>query len=109
MISEESLSGIHIFFPDPWQKKKHHKRRLIKEDFIKMLTDKLKKNGYIYICTDWEDYAQDILDVLRKNKTLKNKYKNFAPKQTWRPKTKFENKGMEKSHKIWEVYFEKKQ
>ncbi len=108
MITEESLSGIHIFFPDPWPKKKHHKRRLIKEDFINILAGKIKRNGYLYICTDWEDYAQVILDVLKKNKTLKNKYKDFASKQSWRPKTKFENKGMEKLHKIWEVYFVKK-
>lgn len=108
MIKDESLSGIHIFFPDPWPKKKHYKRRLIKEDFINLISQKLKIDGYIYICTDWENYAKHILSVLKKVNFIKNKYNDFAPKQVWRPNTKFETKGINKSHKIWEFYFEKR-
>lgn len=107
MIKDESISGVHMFFPDPWPKKKHNKRRLIKENFINLISKKLKSNGYVYICTDWENYAKDILSVLNKIDSLKNKYNNFAPRQEWRPKTKFEAKGIKKSHKIWEFYFEK--
>lgn len=107
MFKDESISGVHIFFPDPWPKKKHYKRRLIKEDFINLISQKLKVHAYIYICTDWENYANQILSVLSKINSLKNKYNDFAPKQDWRPKTKFETKGIQKSHKIWEFYFEK--
>ena len=108
MIPNESLTGVHIFFPDPWPKKRHHKRRLIKEDFIKLISTKLKKNSYIYICTDWENYAEQILDLLNNSKLFKNKYNGYAPKQIWRPITKFETKGIKENHKIWEVFFEKK-
>jgi tRNA (guanine-N7-)-methyltransferase len=108
MIPDQSLSGVHIFFPDPWPKKRHHKRRLINKENIELITNKLKTNGYIYICTDWENYAEQILDVISNIDFLKNKYSLFAPKQKWRPKTKFEIKGINKSHKIWEVFFEKR-
>lgn len=108
MIPDKSLIGVHIFFPDPWPKKKHHKRRLIREDNIKLIAEKLKTGGYIYVCTDWENYAGQILDVMNKVNSLKNKYKDFAPKQLWRPVTKFETKGVKKFHIIREVFFEKK-
>ncbi len=107
MIKDSSLSGVHVFFPDPWPKKKHHKRRLIQELFIKELLGKLKENGYIYIVTDWEDYAEYILTVLKKFKELNNPYTNFADKSDWRPNTSFEKKGLAKNHIIREIWFEK--
>ena len=108
MIKDSSLSGIHVFFPDPWPKKKHHKRRLIQDSFIKELLGKIKKNGYLYIVTDWEEYAEYILQVLNKFEELNNPYTNFADKNDWRPYTSFEKKGLEKNHIIREIWFEKK-
>jgi len=107
MIKDLSLSGVHIFFPDPWPKKKHHKRRLIQEGFVKELSGKLLHGAYVYIVTDWDDYAEHILKVLKKFKELKNPYKNFADKIEWRPDTAFEKKGLSKNHKISEIWFEK--
>jgi len=107
MIPDGSLYGVHIFFPDPWPKKKHHKRRLIKEEFINILSSKLKQGGYIFIATDWEEYAHFILREMNKVKTLKNQYDGFTDKIEWRPQTKFERKGLKKDHKVWELFFEK--
>jgi tRNA (guanine-N7-)-methyltransferase len=108
MIPAGSLGGIHIFFPDPWPKKKHHKRRLIQEPFLTELVKRLKPGGYIYAATDWDDYADQMLEVLSSNKLLKNGYNGFADHQSWRPLTNFEQKGLNKSHEIHEVYFVKK-
>ena len=105
MIPDESLDGIHIFFPDPWQKKKHKKRRLIQPDFTKLLTNKIKPGGYLYAVSDWEDYAEQIIDVFSREETLKNKYKHWADPQPWRTETKFERKGIKKNHQIREVFF----
>ncbi len=107
MINNYSLSGIHIFFPDPWPKKKHHKRRLIQRPFIQELIGKLKNGGYIYIVTDWEEYAEHILSVLNRSTELKNTYTDFADKKKWRPYTGFEKKGLAKNHIIREFWFEK--
>ena len=106
MIPDNSISGFHIFFPDPWPKKKHHKRRLIQPGFVSKLEQKLAKDGYLYIATDWENYAEHILNVLSESH-LKNKYDSYADPQSWRPGTKFERKGREKSHKIFELLFVK--
>jgi tRNA (guanine-N7-)-methyltransferase len=105
MIPEASISGIHIFFPDPWPKKKHHKRRLINDFFIDLAAGKLKDTCYIYAVTDWEDYAQQIINVLTSSKYFDNQYKGYALPQGWRPETKFEIKGLNKNHKIKEIYF----
>jgi tRNA (guanine-N7-)-methyltransferase len=102
------LSGIHIFFPDPWPKKKHQKRRLIKEPFLSELAKCLKPGGYFYAATDWEDYAGHILKVLDNNELLENQFKGFADQQSWRPLTNYEQKGLKKSHSINEVFFIKK-
>jgi tRNA (guanine-N7-)-methyltransferase len=108
MISDKSVEGFHIFFPDPWPKKKHHKRRIIKPEFVSLLKDKLNKGGYIYVVTDWENYAEQMLTVFDSDKGLMNKYSGFAEPQQWRPFTKFERKGKEKSHKIFELLYIKK-
>ncbi len=107
MIPDDSVEGFFIFFPDPWPKKKHHKRRLIQKDFVSLLTSKLKKNGFIYSVTDWEDYAFQILNVLSESSEIVNPYSGFSQAQRWRPTTGFERKGLAKSHKIWEIFFRK--
>jgi tRNA (guanine-N7-)-methyltransferase len=112
MIPDRALAGIHVFFPDPWPKKRHHKRRLITFPFTALLARKLAPPGfscqaaYIYAVTDWEDYALWMLRELSKAPGIENAYNGFAEKQAWRPKTKFERKGMEKNHGVWELYFE---
>ncbi|MCL2271209.1 MAG: tRNA (guanosine(46)-N7)-methyltransferase TrmB [Treponema sp.] len=105
MIPQGSLEAVHVFFPDPWPKKKHRKRRLIQKPFTEMLSDLLKENGYFYMVTDWEDYALHALDELKNSRGLKNAYKDFAEKRTWRPKTKFEEKGLAKDYTIRELFF----
>jgi tRNA (guanine-N7-)-methyltransferase len=107
MIPESSIDGVHIFFPDPWPKKRHNKRRLLKEKFLEALASKLKTGGYIYVATDWEDYANEIIDNMSRIKNLKNKFNGFASDIHWRPSTKFEKKGISKAHKIYEIFFEK--
>ena len=108
MIPNNSLSGIHLFFPDPWQKKRHHKRRILQQQFAKLMMDKLLPDGYCYVVTDWENYAADIVDVFAQTDGIKNSYGGFAPPLAWRPKTKFEKKAMEKGKPIFEVLVEKK-
>ena len=109
MIPDESLDGIHIFFPDPWQKQKHYKRRLIQPDFTKLLSKKLNPGGYVYSVSDWEDYAEQILEVFSGEESLENKYNHWADPQDWRTETKFERRGLKKNHLIREVFFIKKQ
>lgn len=106
MIPAKSLDGVHVFFPDPWQKKRHHKRRLIQVEFLESLAEKVKKGGYIYLATDWADYADWMLDALNQAPSWQNRYPGFAPLQQWRPGTSFEHKGIEKAHLIQELMFE---
>lgn len=108
MIPQNGLSGIHIFFPDPWPKKKHHKRRLIQNAFIKEVLDRILPGGYLYVVTDWQPYAEHILQVLENNQDLHNPYDGYAEPQSWRPETAFERKGLQKSHSIFEFYYIKK-
>lgn len=108
MIQPEGIDGVHIFFPDPWQKKKHHKRRLIQPGFVSLLCDRLSSDGYIYAVTDWEHYAWQMLEVLSGEKRLVNtSEKGFSEPLGWRPETKFEQKGLQKAHEIHELYFTK--
>ena len=114
MIPDNSVSRFHVFFPDPWPKKKHHKRRLMIRPNTELLARKLKKGGSIVMATDWEDYAYHALEELTKTESLINSYASlekdlagFAPKQEWRPETGFEKKGKTKNHSIFELVFEK--
>lgn len=107
MINDECIDGFHIFFPDPWQKKRNHKRRLVRRPRTDLLSRKLKKGSYIYMVTDWENYAEDAFEQLSETPNLKSKYEKFAPSQSWRPTTKFEKKGLKKEHIINELIFEK--
>ena len=109
MTENGTVSGFHIFFPDPWQKKRHNKRRLINSAFVSLLSDKLKPGGYIYCATDWEDYAFQMQEVLRKEPRLSSPFPGFAEKPSnivpWRPQTKFERKGISVGRTIFESYF----
>ncbi len=108
LIDDDSVDGFHIFFPDPWMKKKHHKRRLMNPAFIDLLVSKLRKGGYIYFVTDWVEYADEVLSLFNENTKLLNPYDGFAPHMQWRPETKFEAKGKEKEHEVRELWVEKK-
>lgn len=107
MIGDGSVDGFHIFFPDPWPKKKHHKRRLVRRPNTNLLEKKLRAGGYVYMCTDWDEYALEALDELKGTSGLGNKYDGFAPHQEWRPMTKFERKGIEAGRAIRELFFVK--
>jgi len=107
-IMDNSVSAFHVFFPDPWPKKRHHKRRLIKRPFTDLLSAKLVSGGYIYMISDWEDYGIWAMAEFSAVSNLVNKYDSFAEKQSWRPETEFERKGIRKKHEIKELYFIKK-
>ncbi|MGP1587668.1 MAG: tRNA (guanosine(46)-N7)-methyltransferase TrmB [Treponemataceae bacterium] len=108
MIMDDSVDGFHIFFPDPWPKKKHHKRRLIQRPRTDLLAKKLAKDGYIYMATDWQPYGDFAMEEFSATEGLENKYSDFAPHQSWRPETKFERKGLNAERKICELYFVRK-
>jgi len=104
-IPDNSVSAFHIFFPDPWPKKRHHKRRLVKRPFTDLLAAKLLSGGYIYMVSDWADYADWALRELSVTPALVNKYQAFSESQEWRPETEFEKKAMLKNHEIRELFF----
>jgi tRNA (guanine-N7-)-methyltransferase len=108
MIPPASLDGIHVFFPDPWPKKRHHKRRLIQAPFVALLASRLKPGAYIHAATDWEDYARQILEVLAGEPQLLNTAAGFAPRPASRPQTKFEERGLKLGHKVWDVVFRRR-
>jgi tRNA (guanine-N7-)-methyltransferase len=105
MLPDASLDGIHIFFPDPWHKKRHHKRRLIQAAFVKLLCAKFKCGGYIHVATDWQEYAEWVLEVLSAEPQLKNMAEDYAEKPDYRPLTKFENRGIKLGHGVWDMVF----
>ncbi len=108
MLAPESLAGVHIFFPDPWHKARHNKRRLVQPHFVARLLPRLQSGGYIHCATDWEPYAQQMLEVLSAEPALKNTAHGFAPRPEYRPLTKFENRGLRLGHGVWDVVFVKK-
>lgn len=108
MLPEGSLDGIHIFFPDPWHKTKHHKRRLIQPLLVAKLAARLKPGGYLHCATDWEPYAQQMLEVLQAEPLLKNRADGYAPKPDYRPLTKFEKRGLRLGHGVWDLVFVRK-
>jgi tRNA (guanine-N7-)-methyltransferase len=105
MIPESTLDGIHIFFPDPWPKVRHHKRRLIQPPFVALLAGRLKPGGYIHLATDWENYAEQMLDVLSAESSLANTARGYAPRPAYRPPTKFEQRGLRLGHGVWDLVF----
>lgn len=106
-IKDDSVSAFHIFFADPWPKKRHHKRRLVQRPRTHLMTLKLVKGGYLYFVTDWLPYAEFALDELNQTAGLKNKFEGFAPHQQWRPETRFEQKGLDANRVISELMFER--
>ena len=108
MVAPNSLSGVHIYFPDPWPKKRHHKRRLIQTPLIELLSSRMASGAYLHCATDWEHYAQQMLEVLSGEASLINTAENFAPRPDFRPLTKFENRGIRLGHGVWDLIFKKR-
>ena len=108
MIPEAFADGFHIFFPDPWPKQRHHKRRLLQKNFLELLVKKVKPGGYIYIVTDWKDYAESIIKLSEEFKDLENSGNPYIQKKEWRPETSFELKAKAKKNPVFELFFIKK-
>ncbi len=108
MLPTECLGGIHIFFPDPWPKAKHNKRRLIQPTLVSHLCQHLKQGGYIHTATDWKEYAEQMLEVLSFEPQLENTATDYAPRPDYRPLTKFEQRGIILGHGVWDLVFVKK-
>jgi len=108
MLAPESLAGLHIFFPDPWPKKRHHKRRLLQPAFVRLLASRLAAGGYLHVATDWQDYAEQILTVLSGEPLLENTAAGFAPRPPHRPLTKFEQRGLKLGHAVWDILFRRR-
>ena len=107
MLTDQVLDGVHIFFPDPWHKVRHNKRRLIQPPFVAQLVKKLKLGAYLHVATDWEEYAVQVLSVLRAEAQLLNTAEDYAPRPNYRPLTKFEQRGLKLGHGVWDVVFKK--
>lgn len=105
MLAPQSLAGIHVFFPDPWHKLRHHKRRLVQPPLVKRLADRLRPGGYLHCATDWEPYAQQMLEVLGAEPLLRNTAEGYAPRPGYRPDTKFERRGLRLGHGVWDLVF----
>jgi tRNA (guanine-N7-)-methyltransferase len=107
MIAPETLAGLHLFFPDPWPKKRHHKRRLIQGPFVSLLASRMKPGAVLHVCTDWEDYAAQMLQVFSAETTLENTAAGYAARPDARPQTKFERRGLGLGHRVWDLVFRK--
>ena len=108
MLAPNSLAGVHVFFPDPWHKARHNKRRLIQPAMVELISSRLAPGGYLHCATDWEEYALQMLEVLNAEPTLQNSADGFAPRPDYRPVTKFENRGLKLGHGVWDVVYIKK-
>ena len=111
MIAENSLDGVHIYFPDPWRKARHHQRRLVAQPFIHMLASHIKPGGYLHCATDWENYAEQMFEVLEGEELLKNMHDGFSPVManpiTERPMTKFHARGERLGHGVWDLVYQR--
>ncbi|MDN5842221.1 MAG: tRNA (guanosine(46)-N7)-methyltransferase TrmB [Alcaligenaceae bacterium] len=107
MITPASLAGVHIYFPDPWPKKRHHKRRLVQPPFIELLASRLAPGGYLHCATDWEPYAIQMLEVLQAQSLLRNTCEAYAPRPDYRPLTKFEGRGLRLGHSVHDLIFKR--
>lgn len=108
MVAPDSLAGVHVFFPDPWHKKRHHKRRLIQPPFVRLLASRLAPGGYLHCATDWQPYAEQMLEVLGAEPSLRNRAEGYAPRPDYRPLTKFEQRGLRLGHGVWDLVFERR-
>jgi tRNA (guanine-N7-)-methyltransferase len=107
MLLPGTLAGVHVFFPDPWHKKRHNKRRLIQPPLVRKLAERLAPGGYLHCATDWQPYAEQMLEVLSQEPLLRNTADAYAPKPDYRPLTKFENRGLKLGHGVWDLVFER--
>jgi tRNA (guanine-N7-)-methyltransferase len=105
MIAPSTLAGVHIYFPDPWPKKRHHKRRLVQAPFIALLASRIAPGGYVHCATDWQPYAEQMHDVLSAEPLLANTAARYAPRPDFRPQTKFESRGLRLGHGVWDLIF----
>lgn len=108
MIAPSALAGVHVFFPDPWHKARHNKRRLIQPPLAALLASRIAAGGYLHCATDWEEYAQQMLAVLEAEPALQNSAAGFAPRPDYRPVTKFEKRGLRLGHGVWDLVFVKR-
>jgi tRNA (guanine-N7-)-methyltransferase len=108
MIPPQSLAGVHLYFPDPWHKKRHHKRRLVQPAFVQQLATRLAPGCYLHCATDWQPYAQQMLQVLSAEAALLNTAEAYAPRPPWRPQTKFEARGLKLGHGVWDLLFRRR-
>ena len=108
MILPDTLAGIHIFFPDPWPKKRQQKRRLLQPPLVKLLASRLAPGGYLHCATDWEEYAEQMLEVLSAEPALENTAEGFSPRPAYRPQTKFESRGLKLGHGIRDIVFRRR-
>ncbi|MEP6656100.1 MAG: tRNA (guanosine(46)-N7)-methyltransferase TrmB [Betaproteobacteria bacterium] len=108
MIPPGALAAVHVFFPDPWPKKRHHKRRLLKPPFVRELALRLRPGGILHVATDWEEYAQEMLAALDAEALLANTADRFAPRPAYRPRTKFETRGLALGHGVWDLVFRRR-
>jgi len=108
-IPDHTITGVHLFFPDPWQKRRHHKRRIVRPSFIDLLNKKLVPGGYFHAATDWEHYAKDMLKILSSTNRLINTSKDadYSQRPKYRPLTKFESRGISLGHGVWDLIFKK--
>jgi tRNA (guanine-N7-)-methyltransferase len=105
MIAPDTLAAVHVFFPDPWPKKRHWKRRLIQPPFVALLASRIAPGGTLHCATDWQPYAEQMLDVLSAEPLLANTAEGYAPRPDYRPLTKFENRGLALGHGVWDLVF----
>lgn len=105
MIPPQSLAGVHVYFPDPWPKKRHHKRRLLQPAFVHALGQRLRTGGYLHVATDWADYAEAVLAALESEPLLRNTAAGYAERPAWRPQTKFEARGVRLGHAVFDLVF----
>jgi tRNA (guanine-N7-)-methyltransferase len=108
MIAPASLAGVHVYFPDPWHKKKHNKRRLIQPPLVALLASRLAPGGVLHCATDWQPYAEQMLEVLGAEPTLVNSAAGYAPRPDYRPLTKFETRGLKLGHGVWDLVFSRR-
>jgi len=108
MIGHGTFDGVHVFFPDPWPKKRHHKRRLLQPAFVALLVERMKRGAYLHVATDWQAYAEYVLAVLKNNPLLENTAMDYAPRPAYRPQTKFETRGLKLGHGVWDVIFKRR-
>jgi tRNA (guanine-N7-)-methyltransferase len=107
MIPPDTLAGVHLWFPDPWHKTRHHKRRIVQPAFVELVRSRLAPGGYLHCATDWQPYAEQMLEVLSAAPGFTNTAEGYAPKPVWRPETKFERRGLRLGHGVWDIVFKR--